>query len=57
MNKYVYKRYSYYNKQPYETIVEKVFTKTLYSIMCPIREMEPPTGKMFFFDLFDFKQK
>lgn len=54
MNKYVYKRYNYYNKQPYETIVEKVFTKTLYSIMCPIREMDPPTGKMFFFD---FKQK
>lgn len=53
MNKFVYKRYKY----PFQSIVEEVFSKTIGSVICPIYEMEPPTGKMFFFDLFNFKQK
>lgn len=51
MNKFVYKRYKY----PFQSIDEGVLSKILYNSIDAeftailIREMEPPTGKLFYF--------
>ena len=52
MRKFAYKKYKY--KDCFEAlhlnIVKKVYSKTIGSMIVPMRKMETPTGYAFWFD-------